>query len=101
MSKLIELESVDARSSFFVESSDVEDSDGVQQASGHLEKEFDKILERVKPFCEAIIKNFDNLSKKPASGSAEFGLSITGEGNLFVVKASGEASVKITLNWNG
>ena len=99
MSKLVELKSPDGKTSFFIESSDVKES-GVQQASGHMEKEFDKIMERVKPFCETIIKNFRSLTVQPDTASAEFGLSITAEGNIFVVKAAGEASLKITLNWN-
>jgi len=87
-------------STFLIESTEVEDYDGVQQASGHMEKEFDKLLERVKPFCESIINNFQSLSNKPTSASAEFGLNVTVEGNVFVVKASGQATLKITLNWN-
>jgi len=99
MSKLVELKSPDGKSSFFIESSDVKVG-GVQQASGHMEKQFDKILEKIKPFSEAIINNFQQLKPKPDTASAEFGLSVTAEGSIFVVKASGEASVKITLNWN-
>lgn len=57
-------------------------------------------MERMQPFCESIIKNFEKLKRKPTSVSAEFGLSIAGEGNLFVVKASGEATIKVTLNWS-
>jgi Trypsin-co-occurring domain 1 len=98
MSKLVELKSSDG-TSFFIESSDVKKS-GVQQASGHMDKQFDKILEKIRPFSEAIIRNFQRLDTKPDTASAEFGLSVTAEGSIFVVKASGEASVKITLNWN-
>lgn len=84
--------------SFFIESSDVAES-GIKQASGNLEKQFDRVLEKVRPFSEAIIRNFQQLETKPDSASAEFGLSVSAEGNIFVVKASGEASVRITLNW--
>lgn len=100
MSKLLELTSSDGETSFFIESTEVEGSSGLQQASGHVEKEFDKLLNRVKPFCESIINNFQDLSIKPDTASAEFGLSVSAEGNIFVVKASGEATIKITLNWN-
>jgi len=99
MSKLVEMKFPDGNTSFFIESSDVKES-GVQQASGHMEKQFDKILQNIRPFSEAIIHNFQQLDTKPDTASAEFGLSVTAEGNIFVVKASGEASVKITLNWN-
>jgi hypothetical protein len=101
MTKLVELTSSDKESSsFLIESTEVEDYDGVQQASVNMEREFDKLLERVKPFCESIINNFQSLSNKPSSASAEFGLNVTAEGNVFVVKASGQATLKITLNWN-
>ena len=45
------------------------------------------MLGKVKPFCESIINNFGGLTKKPNSASAEFGLKISAEGNLFIVKA--------------
>jgi hypothetical protein len=100
MPKLVELTSTDSQTFFFIESTPVEDSGGVQQATGHMEKEFDKLLERIKPFCESIINNFQGLSNKPDSASAEFGLNVTAEGNVFIVKASGQATLKLTLNWN-
>jgi Trypsin-co-occurring domain 1 len=68
--------------------------------TGRVENNFDKMLEMVKPFCESIIESFEGLAKVPDSASAEFGLSIAGEGNLFIVKASAEASIKVTLEWS-
>ena len=100
MTKLVKLNISKDDSSFFIESTEVEDYDCVQQATGHMEKEFDKLLENIKPFCESIIYNFQSLIQKPSSASAEFGLNVTAEGNVFVVKASGQATLKITLNWN-
>jgi altronate dehydratase len=101
MGKLVDLKtSSDDKTLFFIESTEVEGSSKVQQATGYTEKEFDKLLKRVKPFCEAIIDNFQTLSTQPNSASAEFGLNVTAEGNIFIVKASGQATLKITLNWN-
>lgn len=101
MGKLVDLKiSSPDNTLFFIESSEVDGSSGVQQATGYTEKEFDKMLKRVKPFCDSIIENFQTLSTKPDSASAEFGLNITAEGNIFIVKASGQATLKITLNWN-
>jgi NTP-dependent ternary system trypsin peptidase co-occuring protein len=90
--KLIQLTANGDQASFLVESTEVEETSGLSQATGHVEKEFDKLLGRIKPFCESIIDNFQTLSNKPDTASAEFGLSISAEGNLFVVKASGEAT---------
>ena len=30
----------------------------------------------------------------------ELGVAVTGEGNVFVVKGSAEANLKVTLTWN-
>jgi Trypsin-co-occurring domain 1 len=99
MAKIIELES--GKSTILVESSEVAFGDTQVQARGvDLEKNFDRMLERIQPFCESVINNFEKLKRKPNSASAEFGLSISGEGNLFVVKASGQATIKVTLNWS-
>jgi altronate dehydratase len=100
MGKLVDLKTSSDGNTLFIESSEVEGSSNVQQATGFSEKEFDKLLHRIKPFCEAIVDNFQTLSTKPNSASAEFGLNITAEGNIFIVKASGQATLKITLNWN-
>lgn len=99
MGKIIELES--GKSTILMETTDVGYEGSLVQAGGiDLEKNLDKMLERIQPFCESIINNFEKLKRKPGSASAEFGLSIAGEGNLFVVKASGEATIKVTLNWS-
>lgn len=99
MGKVLELQA--GSSAVLIESSDVGYEGALIQASGQsLQKNFDQMLEKLQPFCESIIKNFEALSKKPDSASAEFGLNVSAEGNLFVVKASGEATIKITLNWS-
>jgi hypothetical protein len=99
MAKIIEL--VSGESTILVESAEAGfESSRIQARGIDLEKNFDRMLERIQPFCESVINNFEKLKRKPNSASAEFGLSISGEGNLFVVKASGEATIKVTLNWN-
>src|SRR5690348_16721815 len=97
MGEILEIE-IGNNDTILMESSEVGYKASLVQA-GALEKDFDKMLKRLQPFCECIIKNFQNLAKKPDSASAEFGLNVSAEGNLFVVKASGEASIKVTLNW--
>lgn len=98
--KILEIEAGN-NNTILIESSEVGYEGSLVQAGGiNLEKNFDKMLERLQPFCESIIKNFESLSKKPDSASAEFGLNVAGEGNLYVVKASGEATIKVTLNWS-
>lgn len=58
------------------------------------------MLKRINPFCEAILSAFQTLSVKPNNASAEFGLKVSMGGNLFIVKASGEAALKVTLTWS-
>ena len=89
-------------STILVESSDVGYEEELVKvgALDHVEKKINKLLETTKPVCESLLNTFESLYKKPDSAEAEFGLSFTGEGNLFFVKASGEATLKITVKWD-
>lgn len=98
MGKLVGVTFSDDENELFIESTEVEDSN-LQLASGNTEK-FEQVVAKIKPFCKAIINSLEDLETKPDNASAEFGLNINGEGRLFVVKASVEATIKITLNWN-
>ena len=98
MGKIVAVEAGDSK--IMIESTDIiYDSTVVPAGGPQLEKNLNKMLEKLHPLCESIVTTFEGLAKKPESGSAEFGLSFAAEGNLFVVKASGEATIKITLNW--
>jgi hypothetical protein len=98
MDKLLEIKPIEDKESILIVATDVEYESGVVQAGGG-KLSFEEMLQKVKPFCESIITNFRELSIKPDSASAEFGLKISAEGNLFIVKAAGEATLKVTLNW--
>ena len=98
--KLLEVKPADGKDPIAIEVTEVEgESGGVVQAGGG-KISFEEMLGKVKPFCESIITNFRELSVKPDSASAEFGLKVSAEGNLFIVKAAGEATLKVTLNWS-
>jgi hypothetical protein len=58
------------------------------------------LLDVITPISESIISSVDKLSKLPDTITAEYGLSITAEGSLFVVKAAGEASLRVTFAWS-
>jgi hypothetical protein len=98
MEKLLEIRPVEGKEPILIEATKVEYQSGVVQAGGG-KLSFEEMLQKVKPFCESIITNFRDLSVKPDSASAEFGLKLSAEGNLFIVKAAGEATLKVTLNW--
>lgn len=100
MEKLLAIEPAEGKEPILVEGTEIEYEGGaVVQATGH-KLSFEEMLQKVKPFCESNITNFRELSVKPNSASAEFGLKVSAEGNLFIVKAAGEATLKVTLNWS-
>ncbi len=101
MGKLVKLET--EHGSILIESSISERSGSLQQAGGgisDIKKKLEDMLDVITPISESIIGSVDKLSKLPDSITAEYGLSITAEGNLFVVKAAGEASLKVTFAWS-
>ena len=96
---MLEVKPAEGKDAISIEVTEVEgETGGVVQAGGKIT--FEDMLGRIKPFCESIITNFEELTKKPDSASAEFGLKVSAEGNLFIVKAAGEDSLKVTLNWS-
>lgn len=100
MGKLVKLQT--EHGSFLIESAISEKSGTLQQAGGisDTKKKLGELLDVITPISESIISSVDKLSKLPDSITAEYGLSITAEGNLFVVKAGGEASLKVTFQWS-
>jgi Trypsin-co-occurring domain 1 len=101
MGRLIQLEYNGSK--ILVESTDVVYQEGLAPATGAIEtaeKNIEKMLEVIKPSCEALRKSINSLGyDKPDSSSVEFGLNFNEEGNLFFAKVSAEASVRLTVNW--
>jgi hypothetical protein len=100
MGKLVKLET--EHGSVLIESSISEKTGTLQQAGGptDIKKKLADLLDVITPISESVISSVEKLSKLPDSITAEYGLSITAEGNLFVVKAAGEASLKVTFEWS-
>jgi hypothetical protein len=100
MGNLIQLEY--GESKIWVESTEVGYEGGLAPAGAveAAEKNIEKMLDVIKPFCESLRNSISSLGdNKPNSYSAEFGLNFSGEGNVFFAKVSGEATVKVTANW--
>ena len=101
LGKIVKLKS--GNGTIFVQTTEAAYEGGLVQAGGpDIEKNLDKMLDAIKPFCKSIVNAFEGLegeTKKPDSLTAEFGLSIAAGADLFIVKASGEATIKITLKW--
>ncbi len=89
-----------------VESARLPGAPTIQEASAAdaVEKSLDtaaQLNNSIKAFCARIIKSFHELedSSKPNKATIEFGLDISLEGNVYIVKTTGEASIKITAEW--
>lgn len=55
----------------------------------------------IREFTEHLAESLRSIgaASRPQRASVEFGLSISAEGNVFVVKGAGEATVTITAEW--
>jgi len=62
---------------------------------------FEKISDTIRAYCTSLVETFKGLDEKlaPDRIRAEFGLKISGEGNVFVVKSAVEASLRVTAEW--
>jgi hypothetical protein len=55
----------------------------------------------IKAYCSSLVQVFDELKgeKKPQRITAEFGLKLSSDCKFYVVNAAGEASLKVTAQW--
>lgn len=98
MSKLIELEADDAK--IWIETVDAEvDGTDIREVGvlDEVEKNLEKSMSVIKPFCKALLSNFEALPRKPDLLQAEFGLAFNGEVGAFIAKVGAE--VKVTIQW--
>ena len=101
MGRLIQISTGRGDEKITIESTDVNESQLVQAGvADRIEKNLQIMLNVINPICEALVNNIKSLGdNKPTSSSAEFGLNFSAEGNIYFVKAAGEASIKVVLNW--
>ncbi|MDR7665657.1 CU044_2847 family protein [Methanosarcina sp. Z-7115] len=61
-----------------------------------------QLTNSIKSFCGNTINSFYELAEdaKPTKATIEFGLNFSLEGDVYLVKSSSEASIKITAEWN-
>jgi Trypsin-co-occurring domain 1 len=101
MGKILKLKA--GKSIILVESSDVSERGGRIREAGGIEtvkKNLDKLLETINPISQSIVETFQKLPSRPDSATAAFGLKFSVEGSLIFAKASGEASLTVSLTWN-
>ena len=55
----------------------------------------------IRAYCASLVQGFQALSpeQKPRKITAEFGLKLSGDSKFYVVNVAGEASLKITAQW--
>ena len=68
-----------------------------------LDKTYDELVQNeIVENCRVLTLAFEKLREQsiaPDKATAAFGLQFTGEGNIYLVKASAQASITITLEW--
>ncbi len=86
-------------------------SEGATRPLGHLDdivakvdRSLDDLLGKsVRAHCAvvtSVLQQLEKQSQAPSSATVEFGLQLNGEGALYVVRSSVQASYKITLKWD-
>ena len=69
-----------------------------------LDAGLDRVIQhQIIEHCKLLEGAFEELGKHsipPSKASAEFGLQVNGEGNVFVAKVAGQASFKIAFEWS-
>ena len=62
-----------------------------------------KMVDSIRAYCGLVVKAVKETSEaiatKPDSLTMEFGIGATATGDAWVIKASGNASLKVSINW--
>ena len=100
MGRLVKLKT--GQGTILVESAISEETGMIEPAGGITDtvgKKLSDMLEVIQPIAESVLQARDRLAAKPDTVEVKFGLSVTAEGNMFVVHASADASLKVTFTW--
>jgi len=68
-----------------------------------VDKNFNALSDMILRYSKPIVASFEQLGSEKVplqKATAEFGLSFTGTGNIYLVEASAEASIKVSLEWS-
>ena len=103
MSKLIKMKCDDTE--ILVEVEDTEEEIprrvSVEEPIKKVLISFEEVSNTIKAYCGSLVKTFKSMDKEliPHKVGVEFGIKISGEGNVYIVKSSAEASLKIIAEW--
>jgi hypothetical protein len=69
--------------------------------AGDALKATDTLNASIKSCCLSLIRAFETLegTEKPKQIGVEFGIKLSSDCKFYIVNASGEASLKITMQW--
>ena len=61
----------------------------------------ERLHNTIQGYCSSLVRAFESFEgvKKPDKITAEFGLKLSGDCKAYIVNTSGEASLKITVEW--
>lgn len=60
-----------------------------------------EFMETIRAYCDLVLDTFSTeVVRPPDKVTAEFGLGVSGEGNIYVVKTGVQATVKVSMEWN-
>ena len=77
--------------------------DFLKGISEPVDKDFNELSDMILRYSKPIVASFEQLGTEKAplkKATAEFGLSFTGTGNIYLVEASAQASIKVSLEWS-
>lgn len=100
--KMGELRSISVgRATILVETTDLTTETLIRAGTplSKVDDNLQKIMDLMNPIARAFAASIERVDSQVNSASVEFGLGFTLEGNVFFVRAAGEATLKITLNW--
>jgi hypothetical protein len=65
------------------------------------EETLQKSLDRVNAIADIVQAKLASSPRRPQTVKVEFGVKLTGEANVMITKAGGEAHFVVTLEWKG
>jgi hypothetical protein len=82
--------------------SGIQEASALSDAGERAVATADDLAASIRGFCERVVGGFQDVAEnlRPQRASVEFGLGISVEGNVYVVKGTGTASVKVTAEWD-
>ncbi|GGP73966.1 hypothetical protein GCM10010214_56410 [Streptomyces abikoensis] len=67
----------------------------------HAAETLERGLDSVRDAAHAVVGRLTDLPRRPNKITLELGLKLSGEAGVFLAKTAGEASLTLTLEWDG